>query len=77
MPCLVDEGQVGELIDRFRHKLFMSGYNQRGRELIVSEGVSCYTNILKQAEGGSRPLYQSLEWQRERRAIGKLIKSKT
>ena len=62
-PCLVDEGEVGEVIDVFRHKLFMSGYNQRERELIVSEGVSRYTNILKQAEGGSRPLYRSSEWQ--------------
>ena len=76
-PCLVDEGEVGEVIDVFRHKLFMSGYNQRERELIVSEGVSRYTNILKQAEGGSRPIYRSSEWQRERRAIDRLVKAKT
>ena len=76
-PCLVEQGEVGELVDKFRHKLLLSGYSQKEREIIVSEGVSRYTNIVKQAEGGSRPLYRSSEWQREKRAISRLVKMKT
>ena len=47
------------------------------REIIVSEGVARYTNIVKLAEDGSRPLYRSSEWQKEARALKKLVKQKT
>ena len=58
-PSLVEKGEVGEVIDRFRYKLMVSGYTLKEREVIVSEGVSRYVNIVKQAEIGKRPLYRS------------------
>ena len=76
-PSLVDQGEVGEMIDKFRHKLLLSGYSQKEREIIVSEGVSRYTNLVKQAETGMRPLYRTSQWQREKRAISRLVKEKT
>ena len=76
-PCLVDMGLVGEMIDEFRYKLLCSGYSQMEREIIVSGGVARYTNIVKLAEDGSRPLYRSSEWQKETRTLKKLVKQKT
>ena len=76
-PCLVDEGMVGDLIDKFRHKLLFSGYSHVEREIIVSEGISRYTNIVKEAESGVRPLYRSSEWQKESRAVQRIVKGRT
>ena len=76
-PSLVEKGEVGEVIDRFRYKLMISGYTLKERELIVSEGVSRYVNIVKQAESGKRPLYRSSRWQREDRALKRLVSNKT
>ena len=76
-PSLVEKGEVGEIIDKFRHKLMVSGYTMKEREIIVSEGVARYVNIVKQAQSGSRPLYRTSQWQREHRAIKRLIKNKT
>ena len=45
--------------------------------IIVSEGVSRYVNIVKKTEEGIRPLYRSSQWQRENRAINRLVKEKT
>ena len=76
-PCLVDKGEVGDIVDKFRHKMLLSGYSHREREIIVSEGISRYVNIVKKAEEGIRPLYRSSQWQRENRAINRLVKGKT
>ena len=65
------------MIDKFRHNLLLSGYSQKEREIIVSEGVSWYTNLVKQAETGSRPLYRTSHWKREERAIARLVKERT
>ena len=51
--------------------------NHREWEKIVSEGVSRYVNIVKQAEEGTRPLYRSSQWLQENRAIERLVKGKT
>ena len=53
------------------------GYSQREREIIISEGVSRYTNIVKQSVNGSRPIYRSSQWQKEDRAVKRLVKAKT
>ena len=55
----------------------VSGYTLKEREVIVSEGVSRYVNIVKQAEIGKRPLYRSSQWQRENRALKRLVNKKT
>ena len=36
-----------------------------------------YVNIVKQTEGGTRPLYRSSQWLQENRAIERLVKGKT
>ena len=76
-PSLVEQGVVGEMIDKFRHKLYLSGYSQKEREIIISEGVSRYTNIVKQSENGNRPIYRSSQWKKEDRAVKRLVKGKT
>ena len=75
-PSLVEKGEVGEIFDRFRHKLMVSGYTMKEREIIVSEGVARYFNIVKQAQSGSIPLYRTSQWQREYRAIQNSLRIK-
>ena len=60
-----------------RDPFMVSGYTLKEREVIVSEGVSRYVNIVKQAESGKRPLYRSSQWQRESRALKRLVNKKT
>ena len=76
-PCLVDKGIVGEIKNQFRHKLLLSGYSHVELDVIVSEVMSRYTNIVKQAKSGVLPLYRSSEWIKESRSPQTHVKGRT
>ena len=75
-PCLVGTEVMSEIIDKFRHKMMMSGYSFKERELIVREGRNRYQNVLKQVENGLRPLFRSASWEKEARAVKKKVKGR-
>ena len=64
-PCLVGTEVISEIIDKFRHKMMMSGYSFKEREIIVREGRNRYQNVLKKVENGLRPLFRSASWEKE------------
>ena len=68
---------LDDVVDRFRHKMMLSGYTLRERELIVQEGKNRYKNVLKQVNDGVRPSYRSASLNKEERAIAKKMKGKT
>ena len=73
----MDEGIIGEIEDQFRHKLLLSGYSHVELDVIVSEVMSRYTNIVKQAKSGVLPLYRSSEWIKESRSPQTHVKGRT
>ena len=78
--CLVDDDQsdlMENIIDKFRHKLMVSGYSLKEREIIVKEGRNRYFNVRTLADNGTRPLYRPSSWMKEERAVKKKIKGKT
>ena len=76
----MDDDQSGlmeNIVDKFRHKLMVSGYSLKEREIIVKEGRNRYFNVRTLANNGTRPLYRPSSWMKEDRAIKKKIKGKT
>ena len=61
-------------IDRFLYKLMRSGYSVDERTLIEKEGRARYENILRQVEGGMRPLYRNSDVNKYQREVVKLKK---
>ena len=76
-PELVTEQYMEPLLDKFRHKMLVSGYSCREREIIIKEGTARYHNILKLAAKGERPIYRPSSWHKEERAIQKKVKGKS
>ena len=71
---LVEMGLADEDIDRFLYKLMRSGYSVDERTLIEKEGRARYENILRQVEGGMRPLYRNSDVNKYQREVVKLKK---
>ena len=72
-PELVKEGLAEEeFISAFEYKLYLSGYDQRERDLILKEGRARYHNIVSNYERGERPMYRPAQWNRKERSIAKL-----
>ena len=75
-PEILDDEYEDEVLDRFRWKMMISGYSENEREIIIREGRSRYSNIIKLVDQGKRPLYRSSTWNKESRAIEKKVKMK-
>ena len=75
-PEIFDDVYESEVLDKFRWKMMISGYSEKEREIIIREGRSRYTNIIKLVEDGKRPLYRPSTWKKEERAIRKKTKLK-
>ena len=76
-PCLVQTSVMSDIVDKFRHKLMVSGYSIRERELIVKEGRNRYENVVQQVSEGLRPLYRPSTWEKEARALEKKVKGRS
>ena len=75
-PELVTEQYMEPLLDKFRHKMLVSGYSCRERGIIIKEGTAQYHNIIL-AEKGERPIYRPSSWHKEEKAIQKKVKGKS
>ena len=69
------EGKV--IIDKFCYKMLTSGYNIWERNLIVTQGIASFKNLIKMSEEGKRPLYRLGSWKKLERNIDKIRKTKT
>ena len=75
-PELLDEQYEIEVLDKFRWQMMISGYSEKEREIIIREGRSRYSNIIKLVNEGKRPLYRPSTWNKEMRAVEKKAKLK-
>ena len=75
-PVLVERGDARDSIRDFHYKLLLSGYNENERAMIMREGLSRYENIKKQVQEGKRPWYRLASWNKQSRAVRKVVKSK-
>ena len=67
-PEILDDEYEDEVLDKFRWKMMISGYPENEREIIIREGRSRYSNIIKLVDQRKRP------WNKESRAIEKKVK---
>ena len=74
-PILVEQGRAEPLLDKLRYKMMVSGYTVKQREIIISEGIARYNNVMNQVRDGMRPLYRSSSFMKEDRAIKKEAKA--
>ena len=72
--CL-EEGQ--EVLNAFCKKMWLSGYSEYERSLILREGEARVRNIKNLVAQGKRPLYRTAEYKKYDRAIEKQDKKRT
>ena len=73
---LVEMGLADDDIDKFLYKLMRSGYSVDERTVIEKEGRARYENIIRQVEGGMRPLYRNSDVNKYQREVVKLKKQR-
>ena len=66
-----------EVLDKFCHKMLISGYNQTQRDQIVQEGMARVKNIQVKVERGLRPMYRMNCWKKYERGIEMIMKLKS
>ena len=65
------------IMNKFCGKMFISGYTEKERRIVLEEGEARVNNIKSKVAEGERPLYRTSEYKKFERAVEKQIKGRT